>query len=139
MGTGIQIECGACGYCEWFSLGVGMMYGSLEAVKSLIPVGQRKKVMEILQNEEVRAADHYHALYACDKCHGLYGRFYVKIAYGKNQVFETVFRCPRCKVPLRDTEFTYEEEDEELPTLKTWPCPKCGKHELRVAEMMIWD
>lgn len=116
-----------------------MMYESIEAVKNLIPIGRRKKIMEILQNEETRETDYYHALYACDSCHGLYRRFYVKIEYGQDQVYETVFSCPRCKTPLRDTEFTYEDDDEELPVLSTWPCPKCGKNDLRVMEMAPWD
>lgn len=120
-------------------LGVGMMYSSLEAVEDAISSGERKKVMAVLRHHAVQATDYYHALYVCDGCHGLYKRFYVKIEYDNNQTYETVFKCPRCDVILRDTNLTCEKEGADFPNLLLWPCPKCGKTNLRVDEFMLWD
>jgi len=43
MGTGISVLCRNCGYERGFTLGVGMLYSSLEKVIDLVPHRRRRK------------------------------------------------------------------------------------------------
>ena len=55
----------------------------------------------------------------------------VEIAYNQNKVYETVFKCSRCRDLLEPID---EEED-----FSKYPCPKCGKYQLNISENLMWD
>ena len=138
MGSEIYVMCRNCGYEKRFILGIGMLYSSLEEVIDLVHYRRRKKILDILRNHKV-IKDEYrwdnpfyeHRLYRCFNCNRLYGKFYVKIEYDDNKVYETKFKCSKCKNELKAV------EDEK--NVKKYPCPECNKKEFSIQEMGLWD
>lgn len=138
MGSGISILCQNCGYEKSFMLGIGMMYSSLENVIDLVHYTRRKRILDILQNHKVLKHEdiwdnplYEHRLYRCIDCNQLYERFYVKIEYNDNKIYETKFKCSKCKNELKAVE---NEEN-----VKKYPCPECGKKELHIHGELLWD
>ena len=130
MGSGVSVECTSCGAGESFMLGVGMMYHSLPNVISCVQGGARKKVEDILENHNVLDGDFEHRLYACPKCNTLHGRFYVHLEYDDGIVYETHFRCGKCRTPL-------VAANENV--LESYACKECGKQSLVRGSEMLWD
>ena len=139
MGSGFYIHCAQCGHGKGFPLGIGMLYDDIDLVKSLLSIGRRRKVEEILSNHRVKGMDYSHDIYACNKCQRAYGRFSFKIKYDKDLTYETIFKCPQCRGLLRQVDFLDEKEDVVLAELLSWPCPKCGKKGLEAQEMVLWE
>lgn len=129
--------CGNCDYMDEFHLGVGMAYSRLENVIDLVHYIRRKKIMDILQNHTLIPGswEHpnplfTHRLYRCEKCNKLYNRFYVKICYDIDLVYETIFRCNRCKIQLKVI---------DPANIPDHPCPVCGKATLNTDSGIMWD
>jgi hypothetical protein len=131
VGSGITVSCQSCDYDKSFYLGVGMMYSSLEKVIDCVDRWRRTLVLEILQNHKVERCEYEHKFYGCTNCADLYERFYVKIDYDGGEVYETEFKCGRCKIKL--------VELEESRGLENRPCPKCDQMTLRIEEAVLWD
>jgi hypothetical protein len=72
-------------------------------------------VLDILQNNKVTKSEYYHGLFRCLSCNQFHGRFYVKIEYDDNKIYETKLNCKKCKTELEPV------EDEE--NVKNYPCP----------------
>lgn len=151
MGEMVQIFCKDCNYREGFSLGVGMVYHSLENVLDEAPPASRREIKDILRNHTIISQDFWHRLYHCGKCNALYERFYVKIDYkthnGEQRIYETHHFCSKCHTELRPVN-TEEELDEEdyrgeheilAPFIEQLPCPKCTKNSLAIENMGYWD
>lgn len=129
MGQGIIVECTICDYQDSFTLGVGMMYYSLENVIGQFSPYQRKKVLSMLHDGDVFGSDFEHKLFVCPKCNMLAGRFDFIIFYNGGQIYKPVFRCPECRsklIPLKE------------PIEKT-PCPACGNISLKKNDFLLWD
>lgn len=143
MGSGIYALCQNCGYKRNFNLGVGMAYSSLENVIDLVPSKDRELVLDILRNHKVIQCAYWHRLFRCQSCNRLYGRFYVRIEYDNNKVYELKFNCSKCKTELQvvDAVEILENMEDELDEegLKNYPCPKCGKTELSFHMDILWD
>ena len=153
MGEMIQIFCKDCKYREGFSLGVGMLYHSLENVLDEVPPTNRKEIKSIIHNNEVLEEGGCHTLFRCIKCNALYERFHVKIEYktnnGEKRMYETHHFCSTCHselVPVNTSE--EDEEDEEdyrgdheilAPFVAQLQCPKCAKKFLAIENMGYWD
>ena len=131
MGEGITVRCESCSYKREFYLGLGMMYSSLENVIDCVDHWRRAEVLKILQNYQVEKRSYEHKLYGCTNCAGLYARFYVKIDYDGGEVYETDFKCGKCKSGL--------VEVEDVNTVSDRPCPRCNQKTLRVDENILWD
>lgn len=131
MGSGIIVHCESCEYEREFYLGLGMMYSSLENVIDCLDHWRRAEVLEILQNHKVEKREYEHKLYGCANCAGLYERFYVKIDYDSGKVYETDFKCGKCKSGL--------VEIEDISEVSNRPCPRCNQKNLRVEESILWD
>ena len=129
MGHGITVECKSCEYQDEFSLGIGMMYRSLENVLSLVSSRRRDKVRELLHHHQVDSVQYEHKLFVCPKCNTLADRFDFSIIYDGGKTYRPYFRCPKCKARLRPL---------ETPIRET-ACPKCGKKTLISIESMLWD
>ncbi len=131
MGQGLTVKCKSCGAGGNYTLGVGMMYFPLENVlDSVVPKRQREKVRQALKIAGQDAAQYSHTLYACPKCGALQGRFYIKVARGKETLFETKFRCGKCKHAL----VAVPNDD-----VSGYPCPACGKRTLESYITLSWD
>ena len=131
MGSGIIVHCESCNYEKEFYLGVGMMYSSLENVIDCVDHLRRAEVLEMLQNHKVEKSDYEHKLYGCKNCAGLYAKFYVKIDYDDGKVYETDFKCGKCKSSL--------VEIEDINAVGNRPCPSCNQKTLQVEESILWD
>ena len=129
MGEGITIECKSCDYKKSFTLGVGMMYASLENVISQVSPKRREDVLNIIHNEEVYEVNYQHKLFFCSHCHNLESRFDYFILYNNNKKYKPIFCCPECRKKL----IPVEEPIENIP------CPKCGKKALTKFVSMMWD
>jgi predicted RNA-binding Zn-ribbon protein involved in translation (DUF1610 family) len=70
-------------------------------------------------------------LLRCVSCNQFHGRYYVKIEYDDNKVYETKLKCSNCKNELKVVE---DEED-----VKKYPCPECNKKEFTVQLLALWD
>ena len=46
-------------------------------------------------------------------------------------LYETAFRCSKCKAPL--------QEEKDASSVEECPCPSCGERSLTVARNMLWD
>jgi hypothetical protein len=131
MGSEITVECTNCHSAKSFTLGVGFLYSSLRSVMNVIHYKRRPLISEILDNHDVHATDYEHRIYRCPKCNRLYERFYVKILYDQNDVYETIFRCGKCRITL-------EQVKDEMEA-SSYPCAFCGQKALLVKEDLLWD
>jgi DNA-directed RNA polymerase subunit RPC12/RpoP len=131
MGSDITIKCSNCQSVESFMLGEGFMYSSLKNVLNLVHHKRRRRISEILNNHDVLDTEYEHRLYRCPECNRLYGRFYVKIFYDGDRVYETNFQCATCRTPL-------EHVQNEMETA-SYPCAFCGQKSLSVIEGLLWD
>ena len=134
MGHGVIISCQICGYSREFQLGVGMMSGSMKNVidffPKILPRSKKSEVQNILQKHTVKQTDFSHELFQCRECNRFYDKFWVKIIYDNDQVYETDYRCNKCEGHL------ILISQDELPQT---PCPKCGREGLSASENLLWD
>lgn len=131
MGTGITVECSRCSFSETFMLGVGMLYWSMDYVIDRIHNKRRGLIREILRNYKVNESEYEHRLYQCKRCNRLYERFYIRLRYDYCKLYETEFKCPKCKVPLEAV-----DDDKKIGNI---PCAHCGHKSLKVTGIICWD
>jgi hypothetical protein len=150
MGEIIEIFCKECNYRKGFSLGVGMVYYSLENVLSEVPPANRKEIKDIIHNHEVLEEGGWHTLFRCVKCNELYERFYVKIDYvqnGEKKRYETHHWCSKCHLELFPVYEDKEvEEDDGRDSVEMYAsilgglsCPKCNRKSLSINKIGYWD
>jgi hypothetical protein len=131
MGEGIVIGCKACGMERTFLVGVGMKYSSLETIMPLLQPKDRTQIQQIFDNHSVSLREWSHGIFVCAVCNRLYNRFYAKITYDHDMVYETAFSCSKCEPRLTLLN--------DLGEIKHLPCPKCGKRSLEFREDYLWD
>jgi hypothetical protein len=131
MGKGIAIECRACGMSRTFLVGVGMEYSSLESVMNLLLPKDRTQIQQILDNHSVSSREWAHAVFVCNQCNGLYNKFYVRLTYDRDRVYETQLFCTRCGNRLTRLN--------SLGEIRHSACPKCGRGSLEFREDYLWD
>ena len=129
MGHGITVESKSCNYEDTFSLGIGMMYFSLENVISLVSPHRREKVLNLLKRQDSFAMDYDQKMFVCPSCNTLAERFDFSIAYGAGQIYKPYFRCPKCRKKLVSLEEAIESTS----------CPQCGEKTLISTESVLWD
>lgn len=130
MGSGIAIECDNCGYKFEAITGVGMMYSSLSKVLFAVHYKRRPFIEDILDHHDVDETEYEHRVYKCSGCGKFAGRFYVKILYDQGSVYESEFKCSKCKKELADV------SDEDLTK---YQCPQCNNKSLMEFPMLMWD
>ena len=131
MGVGITVTCGTCSEAKYFRLGIGMAYYDLREVISAVHYTKRDAILKLLDEYEVSETEYEHRLFHCQKCHGLYERFYVRILYDSSELYESLFKCSKCKQVLSSVD--------DLETIRDIPCSKCGKKSLDYFEYLNWD
>ena len=130
MGSGVAVECINCGYTFDAMTGVGMMYSSLSKVMFAVHYKRRPIIEDIIDNHSVQESEYSHKVYRCSDC-GTFGRrFHVKIQYDQGSIYETTFKCSKCRKPLVDV------NDEDLTQYR---CPKCKEQSLHTMMMCDWD
>jgi DNA-directed RNA polymerase subunit RPC12/RpoP len=130
MGSGMMVKCSSCGREEEFMLGVGMLYSSLEAVLDrAVHWRRRSAIREILDTYSPVETDYGHRLYACPKCETLHERFYVSIRKDETCLYDSQFKCSRCKSALVPT-------DKDASAFR---CRKCHQRTLTAEGHVMWD
>ena len=76
------------------------MYSSLEKIIRFTNGNIKIKLQDIVSNHSVTEADYEHRVLACPACNTLHERFYVRVAYDEDKIFETSFRCGKCRTRL---------------------------------------
>jgi len=110
-------------------MGVGMQYSSLANVISNLHWRNRQKLEKFQNSGSIINEDFEHRIYQCEKCNIAYSRFWVKLERDDGEVFETTFKCPKCKSVLvnGDVDFSH------------YNCSVCGKNSLTVDMEILWD
>ena len=130
MGYGMSVICRNCGNEETYLLGIGMRYFSLEAVlDTVVPRKRRDHIREILKTCELPITEYEHKLYTCPKCNTLHGRFYIDISDKGIPLYESQFRCGKCRTKLVDAE----------GDVIRYNCARCGEKSLQLGAEMMWD
>jgi len=129
MGECIETVCKQCGEWREYMLGVGMSYSSLEEVMQYTRGNARNALREITTNHSINNADYEHALYACPSCNTLHERFRVMVKYDGDRVFETSFRCGKCRKCLVMA----------TRPIDTYKCSHCGRQALEESPGKLWD
>lgn len=122
-------HCRNCGEQFSFTLGVGMMYWSLDAVIPFTRGKARRTLQDIADHHQVVDANYSHRMLACPKCDTLHERFYVRVDYDVDKHYETVFRCGKCRTLLV----------EPAKPISGYRCSSCGSYSLDDGSMGCWD
>ena len=136
MGSGFTVVCSNCGWDETYGLGIGMMYypGNNELLTKLAPQRQRNRVRALLSESPPNIISYWHGLYVCPQCNTLHKRFYIMIEKDSCTLYETHFRCARCRSTLVEV-----CEDIEDMDVTTYNCRCCGQQTLEKTLEMYWD
>ena len=129
MGDGVYVHCTNCDASDEFITGVGMSYGYLEHVIPLITGKAKQTITDINNIFDIDSSDYEHKIFACPSCNTLHNRFYVKVEYGDGKVFETIFRCGKCRTNLIDAKHSIDY----------YNCKRCGMKALEENGEMLWD
>ena len=129
MGQGVITKCSTCHTQNEYLFGVGVMYSSLKNVTSSLHWVNRRKIDEFSRNGKVVCEEFEHRLYYCEKCMTPHSRFWIRLKREDGEVFETVFKCPKCRSKMipGDLDFT------------KYVCSLCGMKTLTVIGEMMWD
>ena len=112
-------------------LGVGSLYGKLEhVVDTAVHRAYRPKIRELLAYSGDVTSEYEHRLFTCPRCNVLFARFYVKIFHDGKAVYESQFKCPKCRKVLA---FADEEN------VGAYCCKSCGARTLIGNPWMCWD
>jgi len=129
MGQGFGILCRNCGARDEFLIGVGFMYSSLDRILPIVNRKTRQKLTDILSRQTIHDEEYEQVLLSCPDCNTLHNRFYVKVVYGNNEVFETKFRCGKCRKALVSANKSIER----------YRCKECGYEALEQECQIMWD
>ena len=135
MGHGLSTRCKKCGREDTYMLGVGMAYSCLDNVLDCLPHRNREKVKKILAECKVGGTEYEHRLYTFPSCFTLHTKFFVRIEYDAGKVFETSFRCGRCRRLLRSANVNDSGKIDLGPFL----CKSCGQRALEGGNYLLWD
>ncbi len=130
MGYGMSVICQNCGKEEIYMLGIGMFFSSLEnALYMAAPRPKRKRIQEILSSCKLPISDYEYKLYTCPRCNTLYNRFYVNIYDNDISVYESKFKCGKCRKKLIEAK----------KGIHNYNCSFCGRNALKIKQELLWD
>jgi len=128
MGQGVS-KCDTCHAENKYLLGVGMMYSSLENVANSIHWTNRRKIDGFSRNGTIISEQFEHRMYFCEKCLIPHSRFWVWLEREDGEVFETVFKCPKCRSRMIEGDLDFTKHT----------CSICGRKTLTAIGKMLWD
>ena len=132
MGTGYTYQCKKCLKTGSLTIGAGMLWYDFENVKSALHWQFRRQLEEFEKVNGSSSKDYSLNLYTCPKCKTIHSKFWVRATSQDGKIFETIFKCPKCKRKL-------EEVDEEEFDNANYACQNCGQFELEYITESIWD
>ena len=130
MGLYMSIHCTNCDYEQGFSVGIGMLYSSLEAIMEFGLVDD-PTLIKLVQNHETYEEEYWHGIFRCSKCDGLYSRFFVRFVYDNGKSYETQFACSECS--------GQRLEPVDSDTLERRPCPDCRELTLKCDGLVLFS
>lgn len=130
MGHGLVTNCTNCNDEQNFFLNVGMCSPSIGHIIDNSHYRTRDKILDFLDKGEERSFDFSNKLFVCARCQVPHTRFWAKIERDDGDVFETQFKCPKCRSLMM------EASEEEITNYR---CRKCGKRSLEVVGEIMWD
>lgn len=128
MGEAVNITCLDCDYEKDIILGVGMCYSSLMNIIRTVHWRTKLKIDEFQSLGDVVSEEFEHRLFSCGNCHQVHSRFWIKLERSDGAIFETEFKCPKCRRPMEESKMNIEE----------YTCESCGGTNLSIQEFM-WD
>jgi hypothetical protein len=135
VGHGLSTHCKRCGRQDTYTIGIGMAYYSLENVLNCLSPRNREKVKKILAEYKVDATEYEHRLYSCPTCLTLHNRFFVRMEYDGGKIFETSYRCGKCRRQL----FPVKDNKRGEIDFGSFLCKSCGQPALEGGLSIMWD
>jgi hypothetical protein len=137
MGHGVDICCEACGASEELILGVGMLSGDpFGIVQSMADKRRRDRILDKLWSNQPASLSAENNLYMCEACGKPTSRKTITITRGNELVYESQFRCGKCRKKLTCVESAAEQKI--IEAILKGPCWKCGQKDL-VGGKILWD
>ncbi|MDQ0888552.1 DNA-directed RNA polymerase subunit RPC12/RpoP [Paenibacillus sp. V4I9] len=130
MGLGYSVRCTTCSYRNDFFTGSGMMHYDLELCLQDFHPKTRMKIEKVISDQKVENYDFSNVLANCSHCKSLICRPWIAIHYGKDQHYETSFRCSKCR---RLMSFI------DPRVVDSIPCPSCHEKKLQSEGTILWD
>ena len=137
MGFGLVTKCSACHDEREFFLYVGMCTPSIGHIIDNSHYRTREKIFDFLDKGEERSYNFSNKIFVCARCQVPHSRFWAKIEREDGKVFETEFKCPKCRsvmVAIND-----EDTDELIDEITKYRCRKCGEKSLMYIGDILWD
>ena len=139
MGHGVDICCEACGASEELILGVGMLSGDpFGIVQSMADKRRRDRILDKLWSNQPASLSAENNLYVCEACGKPTSRQTITVTRDNELVYESQFRCGKCRKKLTCVES--EAEDHTIEAILKAPCWERGKKALvHGGELPLWD
>jgi hypothetical protein len=129
MGGSISTHCRNCNETEQFTTGIGFCHSSLDKAIRCTSGNVKKRLQVIVSNHSITDADYEHRVLGCSNCNTLHERFWVRVKYDGDKIYETRFRCGKCRTGLVDMDKSIEE----------YCCSNCGGQSLEEFPGINWD
>ena len=138
MGHGVNICCEACGASEELILGVGMLSGDpFGIVQSMADKRRRDRILDKLWSNQPASLSAENNLYMCEACGKPTSRKTITITRDNELVYESQFRCGKCRKKLTCVES--EAEQKIIEAILKGPCWECSEKDLAECAEILWD
>ena len=138
MGHGVNICCEACGASEELFLGVGMLFGDpFGIVQRMADKRRRDRILGKLQSNQPASLSAENNLYMCEACGKPTSRTTITVTRDNELVYESQFRCGKCRKKLTCVES--EAEQKIIEAILKGPCWECSEKDLAQCAEILWD
>ena len=132
MGIQYTYDCKNCLQPGSLIIASGMSYYDYDNVKGDLH-WQFRRQLEVFEKTNGETCKEYsYNLYTCTKCKTIHSRFWLKAISKNGEIFETIFKCPKCKKRLHNV-------PEKNFNIINYACQKCGEFEIAISLEILWD
>ena len=142
MGHGVNICCEACGASEELLLGVGMgiptLFGDpFVILQRWVDKRRRDRILDKLRSNQPASVSARNNLYICEPCGKPTSRQTITVIRDNELVYESQFRCGKCRKKLTCVES--EAEQKIIEAILKGPCWECSEKDLAECAEILWD